>query len=241
MMESSNFPYFALIPLLVFGPLFFWILYSFGLRELFKAPAEIRERRRLEKEEAETQSASMRRKRARPQAADLTARRLSPLAWAGQAVTYGLFAAVIGYFAASPAYTFLGPDQALIKLSLSHPGKRKVECRKRSREELAKLSPNMRAPKSCPRERWPVLVELVVDGDLVYRQTGEPRGLSDDGASSFYKTFPVPAGPHRIALRVRDKGDSKGFDHTRESDVVLVPAQSLVVGFKAGNPAVFLK
>jgi hypothetical protein len=172
---------------------------------------------------------------------DSTVRRLPPLAWAVQAVTYGLFAAVIGYFASSPAYTFLGPDLALIKLSLSHPGKRKIECRKRSREELAKLPPNMRAPKSCPRERWPVLVELVVDGNPVYRETVEPRGLSDDGASSFYKTFPVPAGPHRIVLRVRDRGDSEGFNHIRESDVTLVPAQSLVVQFKAGDQGIFLK
>lgn len=240
-MDSSDFPYFAVLPLLVFGPLFLWILYNFGLKEIFKTPGEIRERRRLEREEAARDSARVLGKRARPEPVRRRAVRLPPLAWVGQGLAYAAFAAFIGYFSAAPAYTTLGPGQALVKLSLTHAGKRKVECRRRTREELAKLPPNMRAPQACPRERWPVLVELEVDGKPIYRKSVAPAGLSGDGPSSFYATFPVPAGTHHVALRVRDRGATRGFDYVREADVTLAPAQALVVGFRANDPAVFLK
>lgn len=123
------------------------------------------------------------------------------------------------------------PGQALIKLSLSHPGRRKEECRRRSREELAKLAPNMRAPLVCSRERWPVLVELDLNGKSIFARTVNPAGLSADGQSSFYSTFAVPAGRHRIAVRMRDRGDGQGFDYTHDAWITIAPAQALVVGF----------
>ena len=121
--------------------------------------------------------------------------------WVGQAVLYAAFAAFLGLLSDWPVYTPHDPDKALIKLSLSHPGQRKEECRRRSLEELAKLAPNMRAPLACSRERWPVVVELDLDGERIFARTVNPAGLSADGQSSFYSTFAVPAGRHRIAVQ----------------------------------------
>ena len=94
-----------------------------------------------------------------------------PVAIVGQIVLYGAFAAFIGFFATSPRYQHLAPDQALVKLSLAHFGDR--ECRKRTAEELKQLPPNMRAPMECPRERSPLTIELWLqynNGDFVTPQ-----------------------------------------------------------------------
>ena len=154
-----------------------------------------------------------------------------PLSWIGQALLYGLFALLIGYFSHSPAYRHLPADQALIKLSFSHEGKRIAACRQRTAEELAKLAPNMRAPMDCPRERSPVTVEIDLDGTPVYRHVAQPSGLSKDGASTVYHRFPVHAGEHRLAIRLNDDAHAPGFNYRREETVTLKPGKVLVIDF----------
>ena len=152
---------------------------------------------------------------------------------AGQAIAYALFAVAIGYFATRPAYTHLDPDKALIKLSFSHAGQRKGDCRRLTPEELAELAPNMRRPLDCPRERLPLRVELLLDGETLFRGALPPSGLAGDGASTVYRKFPVTSGQHRLTARLRDTARTEGFDYESERDVVLDPRQIFVVDFKA--------
>lgn len=159
--------------------------------------------------------------------------RRSKRAWAGQAVLYGAFAAVIGVFSHWPPYRHLPPDTALIKLSLVHVGKPTGDCRKQSAEELAKLPPNMRAPVTCPRERSPVTVELDIDGVAAARVLAPPSGLSRDGASALYRRLPVASGERLIQVRLRDDVRSTAFAYTAERRLTLAPAQVLVVDFDA--------
>ncbi len=154
-----------------------------------------------------------------------------PISWMGQALLYGLFALIIGFCSGSPPYRHLPPDQALIKLSFSHEGKRVSACRERTAEELAKLAPNMRAPMDCPRERSPVIVEIDLDGSLVYRHVAKPSGLSKDGASTVYHRFAVLAGEHRLAIRLNDDARATGFNYRREEMVSLKPGKVLVIDF----------
>jgi hypothetical protein len=154
-----------------------------------------------------------------------------PISWIGQALLYGLFALIIGYFSSSPPYRHLPADQALIKLSFSHEGKLVSACRQRSAEELAKLAPNMRAPMDCPRGRSPVRVEIDLDGTPVYRHVAQPSGLSKDGASTVYHRIPVHAGEHRVAIRLNDDVRATGFNHRREEQVSLKPGKVLVIDF----------
>jgi hypothetical protein len=157
----------------------------------------------------------------------------------GQAALYGAFALAIGYFSTSPAYTHLDPDQALLKLSFSHGAQRVGECRDRSDEELAKLPPNMRIRQDCPRERAPVVVELALDGVLLYRESLPPSGLSRDGPASVYRRFVVPAGTHRLTARLSD--NTKGeFNYRDEKTLTLAPAQIVVVAFHAESGFQFL-
>lgn len=156
---------------------------------------------------------------------------MTAMTWLGQVLLYALFAAVIGVFSRWPSYQPLAPDQAMIKLSFSHHGKPVSECRQASAAELAKLPPNMRAPVRCPRERSPVTVELDIDGVASYRHVAVPSGLSRDGASAVYHRLQVPAGSHRIAVRLNDNARTPGFAHVREASVVLKPAQILIIDF----------
>jgi len=152
--------------------------------------------------------------------------------YVAQAAAYGLFAAFIGFFAAAPAYTYRSPDMAEVKLSFSHGGQRKGGCRPLSAEEIAKLPPNMRRTQACPRERVPVLVELDIDGQTVYRDSLAPSGLAGDGPSRAYRRFALTPGAHRLTLRLRDSERASGFDYQRTIDVELRPQQNLVVDFR---------
>lgn len=156
---------------------------------------------------------------------------MPPMTLLGQILLYALFALVIGVFSRWPSYQPLAPDQSMIKLSFSHHGKPVSECRQSSPAELAKLPPNMRAPVRCPRERSPVKVELDVDGVATYRHVAVPSGLSKDGASAVYHRLQLPAGSHRIAVRLSDDARTPGFGYVRDATVVLKPAQILVIDF----------
>ncbi|NQW00115.1 MAG: hypothetical protein HQ483_10490 [Rhodospirillales bacterium] len=151
-----------------------------------------------------------------------------------QGLTFAWFAGSIGFFASSLAYEYRSPDMALIKLSLNHAGQRKVECTTRSAKELAKLEPNMRAKLSCPRERWPVHVELELDSRVLFKESAKPAGLSTDGPSSFYKSFVVPAGQHQLTLRLRDRGDT-GFGFEATQQLTIAPRQVIAAQFNAAR------
>ena len=150
----------------------------------------------------------------------------------GQLIAYTLFALVIGYFATQPSYTHLDPDRALIKLSFSHAGEHRQECRRLTQEELNELPPNMRRPMDCPRERLSLLVELELDGKILYRDELPPSGLASDGASTAYRKFPVAAGSHTLVARLRDSRREDGFDYEQVAEITLVPQQNFVIDFR---------
>ena len=153
--------------------------------------------------------------------------------YSGQAVFYGLFVAVIGYFSSAPAYEHFPKDMALIKASFSHAGQPKEECHVRTADELAKLPPNMRVPVQCGRERSPVMFDLELDGKEVYRAELPPAGLSRDGVSTVYQRFEVPAGRHHLRARLKDSVRVPDFKYIKEADVELAPAQVFVVEFNS--------
>ncbi len=151
----------------------------------------------------------------------------------GQVVLYAAFAAVIGYFATEPGYTYVDPGAAVITLSFGHAGDRTTECRRLTPEEIAALPPNMRRPMDCPRERVSLLVELHLDDELLYRAWRPPSGLAGDGASTVYKRFIVAPGRHRVTLGLRDSRREQGFDYEHEETVELAPGEHLVIDFRA--------
>jgi len=150
----------------------------------------------------------------------------------GQVIAYSLFAVVVGFFATRPPYTHLNPSEARINMSFSPAGAHVEECRRLTQEELNRLPPNMRRPTECPRARVPLLVELELDGQRLYRDELPPSGLSSDGASTAYRKFPVAAGRHHLVARLRDSRRTEGFDYEQSADVMLQPRQNFVIDFR---------
>jgi len=151
-----------------------------------------------------------------------------------QVPAYAAFAAFVGYFSAAPAYQHLAPDRAVVKLSFSHAGERKVECRRRTPEELAKLAPNMRAQLDCPRERSDLLMEVEMDGKPLYRIAVRPGGLRNDLPSTVYRRLEVPAGRHTFRTRLADTASGE-FRHHGEATVDLAPGRVLIIDFIASK------
>jgi ferredoxin/coenzyme F420-reducing hydrogenase delta subunit len=167
----------------------------------------------------------------------------APVRFAAQLLTLASLAALIGWFSTRPTYAQLGHDAALLKLSFSHAGQPLKPCRRYSPEELAKLPFDQRRATTCERGRWPVYLELDLDGRSVHRGIHQPAGLWNDGPSTVYARFPVPAGRHRLDARLRDSGRATGFDYSGAATVTLEPGQNFVIdfqgtegGFRFGQP-----
>ncbi len=165
----------------------------------------------------------------------------SLLRYAGQIALYALFAAFIGYFSVSPRYRHLQADEALLRLSFSHPGKIKADCRQRTPEELAKLPANMRAPLDCKRERSPVVARVELDGAELVHETFAPSGLSHDGASTGYRRAPIAAGRHQVRVQFNDDVRVSGFNYERDLVIDAAPGQVVLIDFAPERGGVLIR
>lgn len=152
----------------------------------------------------------------------------------GQVVAYGLFMLFIAYFSSAPDWAHTQPDEATVKVSIRHAGQILGECRDLSVEELSKLPPNMKVPQVCPRERSPVSLKILLNGKLLYEETANPSGLQNDGVSTFYSRFTIPAGEHNISATLKDNVNDDQDRYEFEQRMRISPRQVVVVDFKDG-------
>jgi len=158
-----------------------------------------------------------------------------PLRFLLQAFNYSLFMAMIWYFASAPSVRIIADDQAMITIAFAHAGELREPCRMLSQEELNQLAPNMRKIDDCPRERSPVTIEAMLDGEPFYSASLKPPGLFGDGGVDVFYSAKIPAGKHRLSLQMNDSVRVEGFSHSFERQVSIDPAQILLVGFDAGQ------
>ncbi len=158
-----------------------------------------------------------------------------PLQWTARVVLFGTLAFGTGAYASWPTWQVLGSGQAVISLSLRHAARTQVECAPLTAAEMMTLKPNMRRRVDCPRERWPVYVELLRDGKLLYRGEHAPAGLWNDGPSTVLERIIVPQGPQTLTVRLRDSGRSAGFDFEEHIRADLAATQNFVIEFRAGE------
>ena len=156
---------------------------------------------------------------------------LKPFRFLLQALNYAVFMALVWYFASYPAIRIIEDDEAVLTIAFAHAGQLREPCRRLSQEELNQLAPNMRKLEDCPRERSPVTIEAELDGELVFRDTLKPPGLFDDGGVDIYYSTRIPAGDHRLQLRMNDSVRIEGFNHQLSQQVHVSPARILLVGF----------
>ncbi|HUL68139.1 MAG TPA: hypothetical protein VLW55_26320 [Burkholderiaceae bacterium] len=161
--------------------------------------------------------------------------------WSLQAVLYAAFAAAVGVFSGWPPYRQLGPEQALLRLSLLHPGAPLHDCRQRSPEELAKLPAHMRVAQDCPRERSPVHVRVTLDDRPVIDETFAPSGLARDGAAAAYRRLVIPAGTHRIGVGVNDDARHAEVFRTADQTLQIAPGQVVLIDFDPRRGGVLIR
>ncbi len=150
----------------------------------------------------------------------------------GQTIAFIFFAIGLAYFSNSPSYTYHDPEMALIMVSFSHAAERIEECRRFTPEETAALAPNMRRPMDCPRERLPLHVEVIMDGNILLSKSYNPTGLSKDGSASVYESIPVKPGQHQIVAKLRDSNRQDGFDFESNVSFSLNPKELFVIDFR---------
>lgn len=158
-----------------------------------------------------------------------------------QALLYAAFAAVVGYCSTSPQLRLLADDEALLRLSLLHPGKPKGDCRQRTAEELAKMPPQMRAPLDCPRERSPVVVRVELDGRAVIDESFAPAGLNRDGASAGYRRLPIRAGTYTLRVQLNDDARRSDFPYERTARLDVTPGRIVLIDFNPAQGGVLIR
>lgn len=163
------------------------------------------------------------------------------LRYAAQLALYALFALVIGYFTTSPPYRHLQPDEAVLRLSFTHPGKPVTDCRRRSADELAKMPPQLRQPLDCPRERSPVRVRVEMDGRELVDASFPASGLAHDGAATGYRRIPIAAGEHRFRVQFNDDARAAGFGYAGAATLDVAPGQVVLIDFGAENSGVVIR
>jgi len=156
----------------------------------------------------------------------------SLLRYAAQTVFYGGMILVIGFFADTPHYRYFPSDMAMIKIAFAHGGHPKNGCHKLTAAELAKRAPNMRRKTLCSRERLPLLLELKIDGEMVFKGVLVPSGIRNDGPGRVYKSFKVKTGLHKIVAKLRDSNRKEGYDWVGEKEVDIKPVQHFVIQFR---------
>lgn len=152
----------------------------------------------------------------------------------GQAVLYGLFFVPLVFITHLPQHRHLDEGMAVLKVAVRHAGEIIGECTPIAGAEYDKLPSNMKRPEICPRERSPLRLELKLDGETLYRATVPASGLHNDGVSSMYQRFTVPAGQHHLQLLMNDDVAVEGYPWQLARDIELQPAQVMVASFKEG-------
>ncbi|MDH3993646.1 MAG: hypothetical protein OEV47_12080 [Gammaproteobacteria bacterium] len=152
----------------------------------------------------------------------------------GQALLYALFFVPLAYVTHLPRHTHLEQDMAVLKVAVRHAGKTVGECRPIEGAEYDNLPSNMKRQEVCPRERSPLRLELILDGESLYRASVSASGLHSDGVSSMYRRFTIPAGKHHLRLLMNDDVAIEGHTWQLEQDIELQPAQVMVASFKEG-------
>jgi len=131
-----------------------------------------------------------------------------------------------------PVYRQIPKGDAVVILTFVHGADRRGQCRRLTPKEIAKLPPNMRRVRDCPRKRRSLYVELDIGGRNIYRATLPPTGIAGDGPSRVYERFVLPAGEYDVAVRMRDTARTEGFDHQRSGHIRLAPDQMFVIDFR---------
>lgn len=147
------------------------------------------------------------------------------------------------FFLSSLPYRYFSAESSAIKIGFKHSGKRVVDCDetellrkagesyRRSLKTEGQVKMNIEALTGCPRERFPVVVSLHIDGKQVLDREYSPTGIKKDMASYVYEEFTVAPGPHRVLVTMYDRERTGPPEYTLDETVQFNPREIKVVWF----------
>lgn len=154
-----------------------------------------------------------------------------------------LLVAVPAFFLSSAPYRYFPADSSALKVGFKHSGKRIVDCdeselikqegeryRKALKSE-GRVKMDIQKLSGCPRERYPVAVELAVDGRVILDKAYSPTGIKKDMASYIYDEFTVTPGVHTVSVKMYDREKAGPPEFTMTSTVEFKPQEIKVVWF----------
>lgn len=149
----------------------------------------------------------------------------------------------IVYFSSSP-FSFYSRDESSLKVAFKHSGKRVEDCNEtdlikkegeRYREMLRQskqVQMNVQKLGKCSRERFPVMIELSIDGKKVLDRAYVPTGLKKDMASYIFEEFIIKPGQHEISMSMKDNGPDSAPAHTITQTMELGPGAIALLRFE---------
>jgi hypothetical protein len=151
--------------------------------------------------------------------------------WASMGLFWAALILVVGYLSIYPTLQVVADEDTEIKLVIRSSGKLLGECVEVGSEALAKLSPNMRRPIVCPREKSDLTARLTVNGTVYFERSIAPSGIHHDGVIAAFTTLRLPAGPVTLQVSIKDDQRHDGWTHQLERQVSLRPDRILTVHF----------
>ena len=151
------------------------------------------------------------------------------------------------------SWTFSKPDEAILKISIKHAGKREVEC-----DDLAMIQEEAEAYRKmlkeshqarmklkklgkCSRARHVVYALLLIDGKTALAHNFQPGGINKDSASFVYAKVPVTPGIHKIEFMMNDSGEADVFDYTLKEEASFSAGRIRVIGLDESNKRLFIR
>ena len=135
------------------------------------------------------------------------------------------------------SYSFYKPGEAALKVAFKHIGRRIADCSeadlirtegeryRKLLKDTRQVQMNIAKLANCPRERYPVVVEIDLDGRNILKKAYSPTGFKKDMASYVYEEFLIEPGTHTLSARLYDRGLDGGPNYTLEEKVDIKPAE----------------
>jgi hypothetical protein len=119
------------------------------------------------------------------------------------------------------------PQQAQLRLVINHSGKLMATANNLAPEVLAKLPKNIDPSMVLGGERFPIQIQLTVDGQPVLDQRYRPSGLRREGTSYGLEMWWLAPGVHQVKITLMDDGATWQTVFERQLDIVAGEAKIL--------------
>ena len=149
--------------------------------------------------------------------------------------------ALITLLLSDAPYTFFDLEDSMLRFSIKHAGRHVKEEAMPTAEELKKLPPHMRVRVPKAGERFPVYVEVEIDGKKVISNSYKPGGLKQEGASYAYEKVIVAPGIHKVIVRMSDTGSPEHFDFVYDKELEFKAGRQICIDFDGGKKEFYIR